>query len=431
MSSLNPTPTPTPAHTPTPIPHRKPGEIECWGHRGASAHLPENTLASFRAAIKEGCDGIESDVHATSDGVVLMFHDPTLDRTTDGKGLIKNQPWKGVIENVRTVKEPIQPIPLFEELIALLMEPENQHVTLNIDCKMQNDPERLFPEMARIIAKYPNNAQTLSPRIILGLWHPLFIQPAYKYLPNCTRYHIGFSIPIIKSYFWKYCRGFSVCFPILMSAEGQKFISECREKGKEVTVWTVNDENEMRTAISWGVKAVLTDRVGKFVELKQAIVEDAAQMKISGLSRLTFPWSSWRYYSVAHVTIRSLGGMYLKAHGQLYDPNPGSDPTPTLTPDLSAPTSSNTDTPSPSATSGPLTTSSSPSTSPINTPIATLGNDISQSAPSSPFPSSSASASAPLTTTPPTPPTTTTTNSTLRRLSLTISPDFLMRENPE
>ncbi|GFZ48797.1 hypothetical protein JCM24511_06546 [Saitozyma sp. JCM 24511] len=108
--------------TPKPIPMREPKDIECWGHRGASAHLPENTLASFRAAIAEGADGIESDVHATSDGVVLMFHDPTLDRTTTGTGLIRDQPWKGSIENVRTKKEPIQPIPLFEELIALIME---------------------------------------------------------------------------------------------------------------------------------------------------------------------------------------------------------------------------------------------------------------------------------------------------------------------
>lgn len=46
--------------------------------------------------------------------------------------------------HVRTVKAPVQPIPLFEELIALIMEPDNRHVTLNIDCKMQNDPETMF-----------------------------------------------------------------------------------------------------------------------------------------------------------------------------------------------------------------------------------------------------------------------------------------------
>ncbi|OCF41343.1 glycerophosphoryl diester phosphodiesterase [Kwoniella heveanensis CBS 569] len=259
------------APTVAPIQPREPQDIECWGHRGASAHLPENTLASFQAAIKEGCDGIESDVHATSDGVVLMFHDPTLDRTTTGKGLIREQPWSGVIEHVRTTKEPVQPIPLFEELIALLMEPQNQHVTLNIDCKMQNDPERLFPEMSRIISTYPNHASTLSPRIILGLWHPLFLPPALKYLPQCRRYHIGFSIPIVKTYFWNHVEGFSMNFSLLMGSEGQKFLKEARENGKEVTVWTVNDANEMRIAMQWGVKAVLTDRVGAFNELKQEV----------------------------------------------------------------------------------------------------------------------------------------------------------------
>ncbi|WRT70151.1 uncharacterized protein IL334_007145 [Kwoniella shivajii] len=283
-----------------PILKRETKDIECWGHRGASAHLPENTLASFQAAIQEGCDGIESDVHATSDGVVLMFHDPTLDRTTTGKGLIKTQPWKGVIEHVRTTKEPVQPIPLFEELIALLMKPENRHVTLNIDCKMQNDPERLFPEMSRIISQYPDAGTSLCPRIILGLWHPLFIPPAYKYLPQCRRYHIGFSIPIVKSYFWDHCEGFSMYFPLLMSNDGQAFLEECRKNGKEITVWTVNDQNEMRMAISWGIKAVLTDKVAAFVQLKNDIIDDPNNLSLPGLSKLTFPWSSWRYYSLAH-----------------------------------------------------------------------------------------------------------------------------------
>ncbi|KIR62571.1 hypothetical protein I312_103315 [Cryptococcus bacillisporus CA1280] len=285
---------------PAPLTMRQPKDIECWGHRGASAHLPENTLASFRAAIAEGCDGIESDVHATSDGVILMFHDPTLDRTTTGTGLIKNQPWKGVIEHVRTIKEPVQPVPLFEQLISLLMEPQNRHVSLNIDCKMQNDPEQLFPEMAKIIGQYENYETELSPRLILGLWHPLFIRPALKYLPTCRRFHIGFSIPIVRTFFWDVCEGFSMCFPLLMGSEGQAFLKECREKGKEVTVWTVNDETEMRVAMSWGVKAVLTDRVGAFVNLKKNVVEHPEKLALQGMEKYTFPWSHWRYYSVAH-----------------------------------------------------------------------------------------------------------------------------------
>ncbi|KAL7418541.1 hypothetical protein Q5752_006999 [Cryptotrichosporon argae] len=274
-------------------------DVEIWGHRGASAHLPENTLASFRAAIAEGADGIESDVHATADGVVLMFHDPTLDRTTTGRGLIREQPWTGTIEHVRTVKEPVQPIPRFEELVDLLMEEENRHVVLNIDCKMQNDPERLFPEMARIISKHASWASSLAPRLILGLWHPLFLRPALAHLPLCTRYHIGFSSAIARTYFWDACAGFSLNFAALVSPDGQRFFREAREAGKEVCVWTANEDAEMRTALRWGVRAIMTDHVEKLVQVKNEVLADPAKIEIPGFAGYLFPWSNWKYYSAA------------------------------------------------------------------------------------------------------------------------------------
>ena len=58
------------------------------GHRGNSAHAPENTLESFRQAAALGVDAIEFDVHLTGDGVVVVIHDPTLDRTTNGSGRV-------------------------------------------------------------------------------------------------------------------------------------------------------------------------------------------------------------------------------------------------------------------------------------------------------------------------------------------------------
>lgn len=73
--------------------------------------------------------------------------------------------------HVRTVKEPVQPIPLFEELITLLMEPGNHHVTLNIDCKMQNDPETMFVSSClRVVDAYPSSPRWLesSLRMITG-----------------------------------------------------------------------------------------------------------------------------------------------------------------------------------------------------------------------------------------------------------------------
>jgi len=61
-----------------------------WAHRGASAAAPENTLAAFRAAEDAGADGIELDVHLSRDGVPVVIHDETVDRTTDGHGRISS-----------------------------------------------------------------------------------------------------------------------------------------------------------------------------------------------------------------------------------------------------------------------------------------------------------------------------------------------------
>lgn len=61
-----------------------------------------------------------------------MFHDPSLERTTDGKGFICQQNWIDGIDQVRTIKEPRQQIPTFEQICDLLMKPENRHVKLNV-----------------------------------------------------------------------------------------------------------------------------------------------------------------------------------------------------------------------------------------------------------------------------------------------------------
>ena len=60
------------------------------GHRGNPAEFPENTLASFRSAIELGCDMIECDVHMSSDGHLIVIHDHSVDRTTNGAGLVRD-----------------------------------------------------------------------------------------------------------------------------------------------------------------------------------------------------------------------------------------------------------------------------------------------------------------------------------------------------
>lgn len=62
-----------------------------WAHRGASGRAPENTLAAFQAALADGTDGIELDIHLSRDGVPVVIHDETLDRTSTGHGPVASQ----------------------------------------------------------------------------------------------------------------------------------------------------------------------------------------------------------------------------------------------------------------------------------------------------------------------------------------------------
>ncbi|KAJ8502487.1 hypothetical protein ONZ45_g11703 [Pleurotus djamor] len=279
---------------------------DCWGHRGASARFPENTLASFEAAMRDGAEGIESDVHVSKDDIVIMFHDPDLSRTTDSKGHIKDQNWYGEdgMENVRTIKEPKQSIPTFAETVSLLMRPENMHVKFNVDVKPQNDPDRLFSLMHKVISSHANWETVLAPRILLGLWHPRFLPAAKKHLPYCRRSYIGADTTVARKYFWQDCDAFSMAFAALTSADGQKFRKECKAAGKQLMVWTVNEPDHMMEAVRWEVDAILTDVTKVWLDLRTALVADYD--KIGAKHGRTFLWTTWTFYSPVLLLMRYL-----------------------------------------------------------------------------------------------------------------------------
>jgi phosphatidylglycerol phospholipase C len=163
------------------------------------------------------------------------------------EGFIKDRNWHGEegMEHARTIQEPKQPIPTFVETIALLMKvsclqsqarkhtrashikqpkPENQHVTFNVDVKVQNDPDRLFSLMNDIITSHSDWETLLAPRLLLGLWHPRFLPSAKSKLPYCRRSYIGVSPSIARQYFWKDVDSFSIAFGSLATMDGEKFV---------------------------------------------------------------------------------------------------------------------------------------------------------------------------------------------------------------
>jgi len=75
-------------------PHQAPCLV--IGHRGAMGYAPENTLISFEEAIRRGADLLEMDVQLSADGEVVVMHDTSVDRTTDGSGLVRDLPWRKI-----------------------------------------------------------------------------------------------------------------------------------------------------------------------------------------------------------------------------------------------------------------------------------------------------------------------------------------------
>ncbi|KDQ64217.1 hypothetical protein JAAARDRAFT_27842 [Jaapia argillacea MUCL 33604] len=247
-----------------------------------------------------------------------MFHDPGLERTTDGKGLIRERNWYGPdgMENVRTVKTPKQSIPTFAETVELLMKPENHHVKFNVDVKIQNDPTRLFSLMNTIICTKEGWETILAPRILLGLWHPRFIAPAKAHLPYLRRSYIGGSPAIAKKYFWDSCDAFSIAFVALTTPDGEKFRRECKSAGKKILVWTVNKPEHMMEAVRWEVDAILTDVTKIWLDMRAELQSDYDKIN-SQYTRL-FLWTSLQFYrpvlrwgQLAHQAyLESIGGPF-------------------------------------------------------------------------------------------------------------------------
>ena len=98
------------------------------GHRGAAGKEPENTMRSFLTAVKDGCDFVELDVHLTSDGHIVVIHDDTVDRTTDGRGRVSDMD----IDSLRSLDAGMgERIPLLKEVLGAL----GGRCSLNIELK--------------------------------------------------------------------------------------------------------------------------------------------------------------------------------------------------------------------------------------------------------------------------------------------------------
>jgi len=160
-----------------------PSNPQLIAHQGGPAYAPENTLTAFRNAIAVGADWIEMDIQMTKDGALVVMHDETVDRTTDGTGRVRDL----TLEQMRALDAGNgEQVPTFEEVIAIakeavvgvMPEAKSAHLYPGIEAKMvQAIVEADYVEKTVIQSFEPgtlNTIHTLNPDIevcpLYGLW---------------------------------------------------------------------------------------------------------------------------------------------------------------------------------------------------------------------------------------------------------------------
>ncbi|CAM4045895.1 hypothetical protein BAMA_10185 [Bacillus manliponensis] len=225
-----------------------------FAHRGAAGTYPENTMISFQMAEKYEADGIELDVQFTKDGKVVVIHDETVNRTTNGKGAVRNYTYEDLRKLDASYKfsEKVGfcSIPLLEEVLEWL---QSNTLLLNIELKNNKVPYRgLDEEVITLVRKYE-----MEDRTILSSFNHYSMKKCHMMAPDIETailYREGLHSP------WGYARkmGATAIHPnYRYIADG--IIEETMREGIAVRPYTVNDEEMMKKLFCMHVSGIVTD----------------------------------------------------------------------------------------------------------------------------------------------------------------------------
>tara|TARA_R110002072_G_scaffold201601_4_gene359341 strand:- start:147 stop:953 length:807 start_codon:yes stop_codon:yes gene_type:complete len=243
--------------------------VAITAHRGASGYAPENTLSSVKKALEIGVDRIEIDVQQTSDGIVVLLHDKTLDRTTNAKGKVGKKTWEE-LKNVKAYGKfenefPDEPIPTLEEVFELL----DGVVEFVIEIKAGNKTySGIEDNVAALIKKY--KAEKWA---VVHSFNDKVLKRLHKYYPEIrlqklfVSYSGGlmldFNLHATKLSKYDYVEAFGVS----VSGTNRKLVEKAHSLQKQVHVWTVNKEEDMQEMISLGVDGLISNYPDKVKEL--------------------------------------------------------------------------------------------------------------------------------------------------------------------
>lgn len=218
-------------------------------HRGDSVDAPENTLPAFQAAIDHGADAAEMDVQMTKDGTIVVMHDSSIDRTTTGHGNI----WDVTYDEIKDLDNGSffdasfadTRIPTLDQVIQLC----KGKLYLNIEIKRTGHDEGIEQKVLDIIRKDSFRDQCdITSMDYNTLVTVRSLDPTIK-----TVYTTAVAIGNVEDL------SAADAFSVETTFVNQSFVRSLRQNGKELFVWTVNDESEMQRMINLGANAIITN----------------------------------------------------------------------------------------------------------------------------------------------------------------------------
>ena len=216
------------------------------GHRGSKGYEPENTLISFRRALELNADGVEFDVHICKSGELVVIHDFTVDRTTNGTGAVSDLTLSE-LKKLR-INGSIE-IPTLEEVLLLFnkkhfinIELKGTHTAkLVCDCIEKNVQEDGFAYSNFIVSSFQRDelesVANYNSKIPLGILTQASVEQALEWAEefSATAIHPHFS---------------------LLTTEN---VALTRQKGYQIYTWTVNEFDDIQRVKEFGVNGIITD----------------------------------------------------------------------------------------------------------------------------------------------------------------------------
>ena len=226
-----------------------------YGHRGFSGQYPENTMTAFKKVLNTGADGIELDVQLTRDGEVVIIHDETVDRTTDGTGFVRDFFLKDLqalnAAKVRPENCPEETIPTFETYCQWVKDTD---LITNIEIKSSvYYYQDLEDRTLALVKKYH-----LEDRVIFSSFNPLSLVKLKRLSPEMPcgllteNGGIDNAGPLCRDFGFEY---YHPCKDDLT----EENLAGCSACGVSLNVWTVNDFESLSRLRDASVTGIITN----------------------------------------------------------------------------------------------------------------------------------------------------------------------------